>query len=852
MNKFNVALACAAAFSWMASAESYTYTLGDTSLGEGTVTITYDGETTNIATLVANTAGDMISISGDPITFADGATITLASSGTVAFAQKVTTLGATTLARGDDVYKVWTSSTALAESDPGVCAFPDIVTNDTVSPADINNTWECIHVVAGIPSSPNVGGRFDNIGGKIGNSEFVALNRVADSFVYSIRVQLSPKADGLYARCRTGVRSPRFGLYPDQEASWANMSLWASWPKSNTDWGYYGFNTDSNSVGGTWLGRISTMGLNRIILKRKSAIGGPMKLRFDGGVALGGTTTIPFGMEAVIGVDGGYGPTTLSQTITGAGDLTFVPMSTVAPTGTGNYIDGFITSTNWVVLAENRSLAAMTSVEGYMQGGSHTGATKCNTYDFLHYNPVDNTATCQFQYRRTADTQKYNVAQFRQNGPNVEIKAVGYGYANPGTAGTEFPTKKVTTADYTITSWSTTMPILIDPDGGYVSSNMTTGYGLRMVTATFGGAPTNVFLTISGDIKTLYGSKVSFDGTDNVKMHTTITALTGLPAGGEAHVRDGSLFLEAGSDPPGGGSTRLFVHSGGELRNINTWQIGTFQDMILDGGTYNGYSTTLYVNHVILSNAVMKGSYPRAVNDDTQHWRVIGDEPSTISFNSGNGVNVYGASSASEARSKNRAFRMDVMDVTGDSAVDCTLSRIHGAGDRSESQTPPRASFRWFMFEKYGAGTLKITGDSREVWMESKLIDGTLLLAGDNIMTNEVQLLGGSIAVEAGKHNDNLGVLTASNTTNSTITVGTGGSLGFASFAPDANLAKKSIMIDAPFREDVLKFDTALTAEQRRYFRWKDANAPTGSWRVCQDANGYLHPVMQGAVIYLR
>ena len=499
-----------------------------------------------------------------------------------------------------------------------------------------------------------------------------------------------------------------------------------------------------------------------------------------------------------------------------------------------------------------------------MQGGSHTGATKSNTYDFLHYNPIDNTATCQFQHKRTADTQKYNVAQFRQNGPNVEIKAVGYGYANPGTAGTEFPTKKVTTADYTITSWSTTMPILIDPDGGYVSSNMTSGYGLRMVTATFGGAPTNVFLTISGDIKTLYGSKVSFDGTDNVKMHTTITALTGLPAGGEAHVRDGSLFLEAGSDAPGGGSTRLFVHSGAELRNVNTWQIGTFQDMVLDGGTYNGYSTTLYVNHVILSNAVMKGSYPRAVNNnDTQHWRVIGDEPSSISFNSGNGVNVYGLGSASSARSGNRAFRMDVMDVTGDSAVDCTLSRIHGAVDRMTNGVDwdDRKNYVWFMFEKFGPGTLKITGDSKELRMESKLIGGTLLLAGNNIMTNEVQLLGGNLEVEAGKANNNLGALTASKpgtitvgaggslgfasftaSTNVTLAVGEGGSLTFASFTPSEGLAVKSIRIDAPLTANTLKFNVDVN---RGYFRWKDGDE---RYHVRQDAEGYLHPVRSSSI----
>ena len=857
MNKLNAAFVFAVAFSLTASAESYLYTPGDTSLGNGAVTITYEDGTTDIATLAANPAnGETITLTGGAATFAAGATLTLASSGTVSFAEKVTTKGALTLVRGDDAYKVWTSSTALAESDPGVCAFPDIVTNATVSAADINNTWECIHVVAGIPSSSsnsrnhlNVGGRFDSIGGKIGSGEFVSLNRVADSFVYSIRVQLSPRANGLYARCRTGVRSPRFGIYPNQEASWVKKSLWASWPKSDTNWGYYGFDTDINSVGGTWLARISDMGLNRIILKRKSVVGGPMKVRFDGGVTLGGTTTVPYGMEAVVAVDS-YGSTTVSNTINGEGDLTFVPLATTFTPGTA-YMDGFIYQSEWRTLAENRSLATMTNIVGYIQGGGHNAGqtpSLCKTYH-LRYNTDDGTVTCQFQFQRSPDGIKYVQAKFRQNGANVEVQAVGAGYAAGSTAmGTEF------------TSWNTAVSTLVDESLGYGDKdNYTGGYGIRQITATFGSEPTYVSATVSGDIKTLYGSKVSFTGTDNVKMHATITALTGLPAGGEAHVRDGSLALKAGSDSPGGGSTRIFVHSGAELRNINTWQIGTFQDIVLDGGTYNGYSTTLYVNHVILSNAVMKGTYPRAVNNNvSQHWRVIGDEPSVIGFNGGNGVNVYGVSSAASARSSNRAFRMDVMDVTGDSAVDCTLSGIRGAADRGASD---RESYTWFYFEKLGSGTLKITGDSRELRLESKLYNGTLLLAGNNIMTNEVQLLGGNLAIDAGKHNDNFGQLTASKpgtitvgeggslsfasftaSTNATLTVGEGGSLTFASFTPGAGLVKGAVLIDAPLTANTLKFNVDVN---RGYFRWKDGDE---RYHVRQDAEGYLHPVRSSSI----
>ena len=603
------------------------------------------------------------------------------------------------------------------------------------------------------------------------------------------------------------------------------------------------------------------MGLNRIVLRRKGKVGGPMKVRFDGGVALGGTTTIPFGMEAVVAASEGDGTVDISQTINGEGDLTFVPMpATTAFTGT-TYMDGFI-STSWKVLAKNRSLATMTNIEGYMQGAGHnagdsstpsTTPSKCGTF-FYRYNSADDTATCQFQYKRTdassseGPTTKYVVAKFRQNGPNVEIAAVGNGYAKPGIYGTEFPTKKETTANYTITSWSASVSTLINESVGYAySTNYTGGYGIRKVTATFNGETTRGFATISGDIKTLYGSKVTFSGNDGVNLCADVTSLTGLPAGGAVHVREGGLYLEADGDAPGGGTASLFIHQGCELRNMTVWQIGTYQDVVLDGGTYNGYSTTLYVNHLILSNAVMKGTSPRAVNSNyDQCWYVIGDAPSTISCN--NGANVYGGTSESSARSNNIAFRMDVKDVTGDSGVDCTLKQIRGACDRGESD---RYKYRWFWFEKRGAGTLKITGDSREVWLESRLYGGTLLLAGSNIMTNDVQLLGGSLAVDAGKSNS---LRDLSATTNGTLTVGAGGSLSFASFAPGANLAIGAITIKAPMGGNVLRIgiDASGLDGKRKFFRWQDETDPDKLWRVYQDENGYVHPRNMGGRIIVK
>jgi len=866
MNKLNAALVCAAAFSLVASADSsYTYTAGDT--GSGAVAITYDEGTTNIKTLTANTAGDTISISGDPITFAAGATITLASSGTVSFAQKVTTLGATTLARGDDVYRVWTGA-VLTTGHPSTPAFPDIVTNDQVSATDVANTWECIHVVGGTPASDSTAGitsagRFTRVTGGIGNGSFVTLNRSTTAFDYSIRVQLSPRADGMYARCRTGVRTPRRGLYPDLEDRWPTADLWDggtnNWgigSVAKADRGIFGESSgDATTYGGKWLNYTSAMGLNTIILKRKNTPAGAMKVRFDGGASLGGTTTIPFGMEAIVAVVGGSDASTFSNTITGTGDFTLVP-STV--TATTPEMEGFISSSTWKVIAYNRLLSSMTSIQGYMQGGSHNaGGTPslCTTVGY-QYNATDDTATCQFHYKRSATSSKYVAAKFRQNGLNVEIMGVGYGYTEVGTGGasvypafgsTLFPHQIVKTAQYEVMNWSTTVATLKDESLGYSdSSNFNSGYGIRKITATFAGGGT---ATISGDMKTLYGGKFTMAGANGAKMLTLVSSANGLPAAGEAHVGEGVLRLAA-SGTPGGGTTKIVVHSGGDVRNINNWQIGGNQELVLDGGRYFGIAEAVYLNYATLSNAVMNNVGPRISNGTaTSYWRVIGSEPSTIGqFNSSatyDGVLVFGKSTASAAQSGNIAFRIEVQDVTGDSDADCVLSRIRDAAGR----TTDRSSFAYFFFEKHGPGTLKITGDSRELRLESKLYGGTLLLAGDNIMTNEVQFLGGGIAVEAGKSNNNLGQLTAFKP--GTITVGEGGSLAFASFAPDANLAKKSILIDAPLTGNTLKFSTDISS-YKGYFRWKDATDASVRYRVKQDADGYLHPAMGGTYISVR
>ena len=348
--------------------------------------------------------------------------------------------------------------------------------------------------------------------------------------------------------------------------------------------------------------------------------------------------------------------------------------------------------------------------------------------------------------------------------------------------------------------------------------------------------------TLDCDMSGLVGGKFTLEGKDNA-VHTVMrTADTKFPAGGEVHINTNAILTLYGNVADNSYSWKqsLFVHCGGTLKTVDkNWQIRPKQQIMLDGGTFNVRNGVFYLNYLVLSNATMNGTAsPRSVYTESsgQYWRVIGTEPSYLT--STYGVNVYGGASRSSAV----PFRLDVGDVAN--GVDCFMSRI--TCDTGTTAVP------WFWFEKYGAGTLKISENSKGVRMESRIYNGTLLLAGDSIMTNEVQLLGGNFAIDAGKSNV-LGNLKA--TTNATLTVGAGGSLSFASFTPGAGLAAKSIVIDAPMKGNFVRFGkdgSGLAAGDLKYFRWKDATDAAKLWKVEIDGSGHLHPMIKGIMIRVR
>ena len=841
-------LAALATCSLAASETAYAWAGGDASLGNGAVVVSCDGSG-NVTNVVASpAAGETIVLSGGDMTLAAGAKITLSATGTLSFAMNVAAAGAVTLARGDDAYVVWTGA-ALTEPIPSdntqwPLAFPGFKTDDL----------DFLRIVstAGTPAA----GRYDRVEGPAGN-KFWTFNRVTASHVYSLRVDLQDRDEGIYARCRTGIRSPRFGLYTEaEEKNWETRNLFNYFLHKPImdDCGFYGYTTDPGTYGGVWVNRISTLGITKIIARRKGKGNGTVVIRFDGGASFGGTATIDAGVEAVVAVSEGDGAVTLANGVAGDGDIRFVSMPAISAYTESTYLDGFISSTNWIVIGENRSLATLTSITGYMLGGSHNGnissPSLCGTF-FYRYDPATDTATVQFQYKRTVSpthTTKYVQAKLRQNGPNVEIAGVGYGYANPGVYGTEFPTSKVTTSDYTIEMWNARVAEFTDPSKGFVNNNYLAGYGICHVTATFGGESRRGYATIAGDMTGLVGGRMTLESSGQ-PVWLTVKSVNGLPTGGEAVATSNTLLrLDTPLTSDAGisaGTTRLVARDGGVIHSVKHWQLRSTQDIALYDATLVVSGSAQFLDFITLSGGIISNTCPRSVmNQPLNNWRVIGTKPSVIQ----SGINIYGQPDQSDYEwiiANGRSLHLDVHDVTGDDGVDLTVASLRGAADR----TSDRERYAWFALEKRGAGTVLLTGDGKEVRHPATIARGTFMFGASGIMTNGFILAGGNVAAAAGTTNA-LGALTANAA--GTISVGAGGMLAFESFSAGDGLTNGAVVVDAPLKGNVVRFGTSsagLTAAQLAKFAWKDGEE---RYRVRIDNNGYIHPDRSGAVIILR
>ena len=810
MKKLIIAAVVSGALVGVAADNSYSWTAGDTSLGDGAVVLTYEEGTTDVKTLTATPAdGGTITLTGDAMTFADGATITLSSSGTVSFAEQVTTKGALSLVRSDGAYIVWTSNTALTEYAAQYQSWTNTFYNggNIIVASDLEPN-SVVYVSTGSICPGRIERLIDGPSANI-----FTFNRITADHTYTFRPQIS--ASGI--RCITISRSPRFGYYP-------STALWANNRVKGPDKGHWCVANITD--GGEKLGRVSEWGLTKIMAAKKG-MAALANVRFDGGAVLGGETSVAAGMEAVVAVP--EGDNVITNSFVGDGDVRIVPM---APTTTAGsyYLEPWITKTSWQVIATNRSLSALAELSGKMQGKSHAsgdeaGGSACNAYH-LDYHADTDTMDCQFQLKSSSNN-KVVFAKLRQNGANVEIQAVKAGYVDVNT----YPVGTNLT-DVTLNNMSV------------ATSATTSGYGIHMITATFNGESKMGCVTLDGSMEAMVGNQLTFDGGER-PLYVKVTSKTAFPSCGNVNVltnADVKLCADGLTVGLGisEGTSTLKVKRGGILRRDGNGQIASTQQVEVDGGTLDHIGGGgIYLNYLLMKDGARMTSgstAPRSVLTSINYYNVVGSEPSSIE---GSGIRPYGNSRVSNART----FQINVNNVTGDEQVDCTLAGI---------QAPASSDFAYYQFEKWGDGTLKLEGSGKHVRCQTRLFGGTFLLGASNSMTNEFVLAGGSIAVADGKSNA-LGALTVSNAC--TIAVGEGGALSFESFTAGEELESKAITIEAPLTGNVLRFgndDTALSSAQRACFRWRDPTEETVFYRVKIDEQGYVHPRKNGTAVVVK
>ena len=319
--KTSAALATMALAATPASATSLTYAAGGTDL-DGKVVITYDAtDASKIATLVATpSGGETLTISGDAMTFAAGATISMAADGKLIFANDVASDGALSLDRTDGAYCDWTATKADALS-KGYClktgpqeifknksladwelvsafAYADatpvrpisqnkVGNKPAVTAADSHGTWSYSNI-AGVYSPVTL--IVSESGGSVSRKEYV-INRWSGEYTYSARVWLDQNSSSIYAKIRTAVCGGQFARSPGED-------LWRGVSGSSNSWtGWYG-DSSSDHANPNYFGTPYYLAINRVVIRK---VGSDVAtVGFSGAVTLGGQTDVALGVRLAV------------------------------------------------------------------------------------------------------------------------------------------------------------------------------------------------------------------------------------------------------------------------------------------------------------------------------------------------------------------------------------------------------------------------------------------------------------------------------------------------------------------------------------------------------------------------
>ena len=380
--KAAVALAAALTAN-LVSATPISYAAGATDL-DGKIVITYDTtETSKIKTLVATpTDGETLEVSGDAMTFAADATISMAADGKLIFANDVTADGALALDRTDGAYCDWTATKDGALS-KGYClkvgpqkifegkslaewelvnayAYADVAltrpisqqkvgNKPAVSSSDGHGTW----------SYANLAGKYTPIklstsesGGVVTRKEYV-INRWCGEYTYSARLWLDQTSGDINGVLRTAVCGKQFGRYPDKNLWQESSDLWTGWYGNSTDHG------NANFFGSPYY-----LAMNRVVIRK---IGSDVAtVGFSGAVTLNGRTDIALGVK--LAVLPKANSTFAAPVFSGEGDVEYQRNATLANVNLMKYATGLSVTNAQITVTQNGAIPTNGVVDVWKDG----------------------------------------------------------------------------------------------------------------------------------------------------------------------------------------------------------------------------------------------------------------------------------------------------------------------------------------------------------------------------------------------------------------------------------------------------------------------------------------------------
>ena len=371
-----------------ATATELPWTAGAADLG-GKIAITYDAvETGKVKTLVATPAdGETLTVTGDAMTFAAGATISMAADGKLIFANDVASDGALSLDRTDGAYCDWTATKDGALSQ-GYClrktsqeifknksladwelvsafAYADAepirpITKNKVgnkpaitSSSDAHGTWSYSNI-AGVYSPIKL--LVTQSDGAITHKEYV-VNRWSGEYTYSARVWLDQNSSSIYAKIRTAVCGEQFARSPGED-------LWRGVSGSSNSWtGWYG-DSASDHANPNYFGAPHYLAINRVVIRK---VGSEVAtVGFAGEATLGGQTDVALGVRLAVLPQ--QNSTFAAPVFSGEGDVEYQRAATLANVNLMKYASNLSVSNAQVTVSNTGAFPTNAVVDVWKDG----------------------------------------------------------------------------------------------------------------------------------------------------------------------------------------------------------------------------------------------------------------------------------------------------------------------------------------------------------------------------------------------------------------------------------------------------------------------------------------------------